>query len=201
MLITGLAVEALKADQRVTATGITVRSGNTAEFQATKVEPLNLMCQAPYSPDQLKRTIGHARIGVKGGVAFDPELITIGVQAEFGPLFRNFWVRPTAEYGFGEVTNIASISPEMVYYLPFTGYGRDGARWNSYIGGGPTVAFTRRNFEGFPGHEIEGFTDWDTDFGMNIFVGVARTSGAFFEIKGTAWAVPSVRLYVGYAFK
>ena len=199
--VTGQALDAFRMDQKVTATGTTMRTGNAESFQATKIEPLNQLCQVGYTDEMLKRSIGHARIGIRGGVSFDPEMINVGAQAEFGPLFKTLWVRPTAEYAFGEVTQVASLSPEVIYYLPFTGYGRNGSRWNTYVGGGPTVGFTRRNFEGFPDNHIEGITDWDTDWGMNIFFGMAQQSGAFFEIKGTAWAVPAVRLYLGYAFK
>jgi hypothetical protein len=201
LAVTGQALDAIRTDQRVTMTGTTNRSGSAPVFQATKVEPINQPCQVGFSEDFLKRTIGHARIGIRGGISFDPEMINVGAQAEFGPVFRTLWIRPSAEFAFGEVTNVASFNPDVVYYLPFTGYGRSGTRWNTYIGGGPTVAFARRSFDGFPGNPIEGFSDWDTDWGMNIFFGLAQTSGAFLEIKGTAWAVPAVRLYLGYAFK
>jgi hypothetical protein len=198
--ITGVALDALKIDQKVTATGTTMRSGNTAVFQATKVEPINQPCQIGFSGDALKKSIGHASIGIRGGVSFDPELINVGVQAEFGPLLRTIWVRPTAEFGFGEVSKIASLNPEVVYYLPFIGYGRSGTRWNSYLGGGPTIAYIKRDFQGIPGHPLD-ISDWDTDIGMNVFVGIRQSSGAFFELKGTAWSVPGVRLYLGYAFR
>jgi len=199
--ITGAALGTFKLDQKIVATGTIMRSGNVATFEATKIEPGNQPCQVGFSMDSLKKSIGHARFGIRGGVALDPDSINLGAQAEFGPLFRTIWFRPTGEFGFGEVTKVGSINPEFAYYLPFTGYGKGDTRWNSYVGAGPTITIARRDFSGFPDNPTESVTDWDTDVGVNIFVGVAQSNGLFFELKGTAYAIPAIRLYLGYTFK
>lgn len=199
--ITGAAIGTLKLDQKVVATGTTTRNVNGTVFEATKIDPANAPCQVGFSMDSLKKSIGHARIGIRGGVGFDPDLINLGAQAEFGPLLRTIWFRPTAEFGFGEVTKVGSINPEFVYYLPFTGYGKGDTRWNSYVGSGPSITIARRDFSGFPDNPTESISDWDTDVGLNVFVGVAQSSGLFFELKGTAYTIPAIRLYLGYTFK
>jgi len=201
LTITGAALGSLKLDQKVVATGTIMRSGNVATLEATKIDPVNQPCQVGFSMDSLKKSIGHARFGIRGGVAFDPDLINLGAQAEFGPLFRTIWFRPTAEFGFGEVTKVGSVNAEFAYYLPFTGYGRGDTRWNSYVGAGPGLTIARRDFSGFPDNPTDSITDWDTDVGLNIFVGVVQSSGLFFELKGSAYSIPAIRLYLGYTFK
>jgi hypothetical protein len=198
---TGQALEAVKVDQKVVVTGNLTRTGNIDEFHATKVELMNIPCQTGFSADALKKSIGHARFGFRGGIALDPETINIGVQAEFGPLFRNIYFRPTSEFAFGEVTKVFSVNPEFSYYLPFTGYGHGETRWNSYIGAGPAFTIARRDFQGFPDQPTESISDWDTDAGLNIFVGLAQSNGLFFELKATAYTIPAVRLNIGYSFK
>ncbi len=200
--ITGPGLSTLKPDQKVTATGAVVRRGNADVFEATRIDPIDVPCQVGFSPDALKRSIGKARFGARAGLGLDPELIALGAQAEFGPVFRNIWLRPTAEFAFGEVTKIFSINPEFTYYLPFIGYGAAQSRWNAYVGAGPAFTIERRDFDGFPEQpEQDVEADWSTDVGLSIFVGIANQNGMFFELKAAAYSTPNIRLYVGYSFK
>ena len=200
--ITGPGLSTLKPDQKVNATGAIVRRGNADVFEATKIEPIDVPCQTGFSADALKRSIGRARFGVRAGMGLDPELIALGAQAEFGPVFRNIWLRPTAEFAFGEVTKIFSINPEFTYYLPFIGYGTDQSRWTTYVGAGPAFTIERRDFEGFPNEPVEDVdADWSGDVGLSLFVGIANRNGMFFELKAAAYSTPNVRLYVGYSFR
>jgi hypothetical protein len=202
MSITGPGLSTLKSDQKVTATGVVARRGTVDIFEATKIDPIDAPCQVGFSADALKRSIGRARFGGRAGLGLDPELIVLGAQAEFGPVFGNIWVRPSAEFAFGEVTKIFNINLDGVYYLPFIGYGADQARWATYVGAGPTFTIERRDFEGFPDQPVEDVdSDWSTDFGLNIFVGITHKNGMFFELKAAPYSTPAVRLYVGYSFK
>jgi hypothetical protein len=52
-------------------------------------------------------------------MALDPELVLIGVQAQVGPLFNpNVFLRPNAEFAFGEVTALFALNMEAIYQLP-----------------------------------------------------------------------------------
>jgi len=202
MSITGPGLSTLKQDQKVTVTGAVARRGTVDVFEATKIDPIDAPCQVGFSADALKRSIGRARFGGRAGLGLDPELIVLGAQAEFGPVVGNIWVRPSAEFAFGEVTKIFNINLDAVYYLPFIGYGADQARWATYVGAGPTFTIERRDFEGFPNEPVEDVdSDWSTDFGLNIFVGITHKNGMFFELKAAPYSTPNVRLYVGYSFK
>jgi hypothetical protein len=201
LTIVSPSLQTLKLDQKVTATGTLTRKGNVDVFEATKVEAVNVPCQIGFSADALKKSIGRARIGVRTGITLDPELITFGAQVEFGPIFRNIWMRPSTEFAFGEVTKVYSLSPEFSYYLPFIGYGPNQTRWNTYIGAGPTFSIAKKSFKDVP-DQPDTISDWHSDVGLSLFVGMSQKNGMFVELKGEAYSdSPTVRLYVGYRFK
>ena len=201
LTIVSPSLQTLKVDQKVTATGVLARRNNVDVFEATKVEALNAPCQIGFSAEALKQSIGRARIGVRTGITLDPELITFGAQVEFGPVFRNIWIRPSTEFAFGEVTKIYSLSPEFSYYLPFIGYGPNQTRWNTYVGTGPTFSIAKKTFKDVPG-QPENISDWVSDVGLSLFVGMSQRNGMFVELKGEAYSEsPTVRLFIGYRFK
>lgn len=188
---------------QVTLTGAMGRQGVTDVFQATNVMQTRNVC-APFafSPESQKFELGKARIGFRGGLGFDPEVIIIGGQAQLGPVFKSLWFRPTAEFGFGEVTKVASVNADIAYFLPFAGVGKNqGNRWNTYIGGGPSWSLSRRDFEGFPNQPVEVDDDWDSDFGLNFMIGMMQNNGFFIELRAAAYNVPTVRLYMGIVFR
>ena len=119
------------------------------------------------------------------------------------PIFKQIWFRPTAEFGFGEVSKIFSINADLAYYLPFAGVGKDSkSRYNVYVGGGPAYTLARRDFEGFPDQPVEDVdSDWESEVGLNLIFGVAQSSGWFAELRASAYNSPAVRLYVGYVFR
>jgi hypothetical protein len=133
----------------------------------------------------------------------DPELVVIGAQAQIGPVFREIWFRPTAEFAFGEVTKIFSLNADLAYYLPFAGVGRDSRnRWNVYVGGGPAFTIAQRNFEGFPNQPVEDVEDdWESEVGVNLIFGAIQSNGLFAELRAGAYNSPAVRLYIGYVFR
>jgi hypothetical protein len=175
-----------------TATSVTVSSGaaptTTQEKPGTDVIPASVR-ELERDIERQARRYG---AGVRGGVALDPELISVGLHARL-QFNRDIAFRPNVEFAFGEVTKLAAINLEGVYRLPISE--RTG-RWSTYVGLGPSLVFSHRNFEEA---DID-FGDWDFDAGLNVLGGVAFRSGVFMEIKATVWASPHLRLIVGYSF-
>ena len=93
----------------------------------------------------IERQARRFQVGVRGGVALDPELILIGLQSQVGPFFApDLYLRPTVEFGYGEVTALFALNLEAIYRLPING--RQG-RWSTYVGAGPGFNFLHQNFE------------------------------------------------------
>jgi hypothetical protein len=149
----------------------------------------------------IERQVRRYQIGVRAGVALDPELILIGTQAQVGPFFtRDIYFRPNVEFAWGEVTALFALNAEVIYRLPITS--RTG-RWSSYVGIGPGFNFLHQNFEKTTGsgNRID-FGDFHSDTGLNILGGVRYRSGMFMELKTSVYSQPSptLRLVVGYNF-
>ena len=149
----------------------------------------------------IERQVRRYQIGVRAGVALDPELILIGTQAQVGPFFtRDIYFRPNVEFAWGEVTALFALNAEVIYRLPITS--RTG-RWSSYVGIGPGFNFLHQNFEKTTGsgNRIH-FGDFHSDTGLNILGGVRYRSGMFMELKTSVYSQPSptLRLVVGYNF-
>ena len=148
----------------------------------------------------VERAVRRYRIGVTGGVAFDPELIDFGAHAAFGPFFRpNVEVRPGIEFGLGEITTLFGINVDVLYTFPA---GASEARWTPYIGGGPNFALSHEDLDFTDDDDGSRFDFSDTDFnsGFNFVAGARNPRGLFFELKATAWGVSNVRLLAGFNF-
>lgn len=157
---------------------------------------------------QLERQARRLRIGLNAGVALDPELISINAFSTFTPfLQRGIMVRPNIELAFGEVTTLIGINVDGLYMLPGL---RRSIRWAPYVGAGPNFTFSHRGVdeEDFISDpdvpEVDNdrfdFSQWDWNNGFNFIVGARNPSGTFFEMKGTAWGVASIRLLGGFEF-
>jgi hypothetical protein len=149
----------------------------------------------------IEREARRFQLGVRAGVALDPELIVLGVQAQVGPFFNsNVFFRPSVEFGFGEVTALFSLNPEFIYRLPGS-LGR--SRWTPYVGVGPGFNFVHQSFAHTDGSgkRID-FGDFHSDVGLNILGGIRYRSGVFTELKTSVYAAPSptLRLIIGYNF-
>jgi hypothetical protein len=149
----------------------------------------------------IERETRRFRVGVRGGVALDPELIMIGVQSQLGPFFhRNVYFRPNVEFAWGEVTALFALSPEVIYRLPISSRN---PRWAPYFGIGPGFNFLHQNFEqnGVGGKRID-FGEFHSDVGLNLIGGIEYRSGVFMELKTSVYSDPSptLRLVVGYNF-
>lgn len=157
---------------------------------------------------QVERAVKRWRIGVQGGVGLDPELLDVGVHAEFGPIFNpNLQFRPVFELGAGEITTTLGINLDVLYLFPSA---TTDTRWLPYVGAGPNFGLSHRavNVDGDnpivddEENDRSRFDFSDTDFngGMNFIVGMRKQSGTFFEMKATAWGVSNIRLLVGFNF-
>jgi len=157
----------------------------------------------PASVRQLEKSIEHQvsryHVGVRLGTALDPELVMFGVHAEIGPFFsHNVYARPNIDFGFGEVTSLIAFNFEAVYRVPTITLRN---RWTPYIGAGPSVILSKQSFS-TPTEERNrfDFSDFIVDSGFNFLVGMQSTGGLFLELKGSAYAAPSVRVIVGFVF-
>jgi hypothetical protein len=156
----------------------------------------------PASVRQLERDIQRQtsrwRLGIRGATSLDPELFMFGVHSQLGPFFsENVWARPTFEMGFGELTTLVSLNFEGVYRLPIT---QRTSRWNTYLGGGPALNFSHRNFVEETDRGKIDFGDLDLNVGFNFLIGIATREGLFLEMKTSAYSLPTLRFAIGYNF-
>src|SRR5439155_26612537 len=114
----------------------------------------------------IKREARRWRLGVRVGAAFDPELFMFGVHSQMGPIFHpRVFFRPSAEFAFGEVTDLIALNLEPIYRFPRSSERRD---WSPYVGAGPALSFLHQNFE--MGRDID-FGNFDFDASFNILIG------------------------------
>jgi hypothetical protein len=146
---------------------------------------------------EIRREARRWRLGVRGGAAFNPELFMFGIHSQMGPIFHpRFQFRPSAEFDFGEVTDLIALNLEGVYRFA-TPY--KGGRWIPYIGLGPALIFIHQNFQ--QGRAID-FGNFDYETGFNVLAGVQSRRGTFVELKTSLYSgpAPKLRLIVGYTF-
>jgi hypothetical protein len=143
----------------------------------------------------IKRQARRYGFGVRAGAGLDPELLVIGIQGRVGPFFSDsFSLRPSLEYGFGEVTKLFAFNVDGIYRLPFSP--REG-NWTAYVGAGPSFGFGHESFQRNAGVD---FGDFKYQGGLNILTGVEFRNGVFMEAKTTVYASPHLRLVFGYNF-
>jgi hypothetical protein len=186
------------------ATRVRVTAPPVAAGQQVPVQPSAPGVSDPVPPDvrrlerNIERQTSRYRIGARAGMALDPELVTIGAQAQLGPFFENnLWARPNLEFGFGEVTTLMVINLDGIYRLPVTA---PNARWASFFGAGIGFNFTNRGFEGEDDGERFNFDDFIFDTGLNLMAGVQARSGMFIELRAGVYSEPHLRLTFGYNF-
>jgi hypothetical protein len=145
----------------------------------------------------IRREARRWRLGVRAGAAFNPELFMFGIHSQMGPIFSpRVQFRPSAEFDFGEVTDLIALNLEGVYR--FSERHREG-NWLPYVGAGPTLIFIHQNFQ--VGRQID-FGNFDYETGFNILAGIQSRHGAFVELKTSLYSgpAPRMRLIVGYTF-
>ena len=162
----------------------------------TPPEPDVVPLEIIHLENSIQRTARKFHLGVRGGFSLDPELVLIGVHAQFGPFFsQNLFFRPNVEFDWGEVTKMFAINAEMIYRLPITSRY---STWAVYFGGGPAFNFAEQSF----GRNDISFSDFRYDAALNILMGVQYRSGVFMEVKSSIFAdpAPAFRLLLGYNF-
>jgi hypothetical protein len=148
----------------------------------------------------IERQARRFQVGVRGGVALDPELVLIGVQSQIGPFFHpDIHLCPNVEFAYGEVTALFALNLEAIYRLPVNS--RQG-RWSAYAGAGPGFNFLHQNFLKDTGGKRIDFGEFHSDTGLNILGGIRFRSGTFVELKTTVYSnpAPTLRLIFGYNF-
>jgi hypothetical protein len=148
----------------------------------------------------IERQARRFQVGVRGGVALDPELVLIGVQSQIGQFFHHdIHLRPNVEFAYGEVTALFALNLEAIYRLPVNS--RQG-RWSAYAGAGPGFNFLHQNFQKDTGGKRIDFGEFHSDTGLNILGGIRFRSGTFVELKTTVYSnpAPTLRLIFGYNF-
>ncbi len=183
----------------ITVTGQGSASRDTTADGTTTASPV-----VPREVRRLERNIEREakrfQLGVRGGVGLDPELVLIGVQSQIGPFFSpDVYVRPSVEFGYGEVTALFGLNFEAIYRLPINS--RRG-RWSAYFGAGPGFNFIHQSFEREDGQNRIDFGDFHSDTGLNILGGMRFRSGTFAELKTSVYSSssPTLRLMFGYNF-
>ncbi len=177
---------------------ITVLQAGAASATST---PNNVPGEVRQIERDIERQVRRFQIGVRAGVALDPELILIGIQSQIGPFFNpEVYFRPNVEFAWGEVTALFALNPELIYRLPLSS--RQG-RWSAYVGGGPGFNFVHQNFKTSSGTGTRvDFSDFHSSVGLNLLAGIRYRSGMFTEIKTSLYSkpAPTLRLIVGYNF-
>jgi hypothetical protein len=132
--------------------------------------------------------------GGRVGFGFSPELFMFGLQSQIGPVFSSrVLLRPNAEFGFGELTDMFALNLEGAYRLRTTYHGR----WSPYVGMGPSLNFIH---QGASSGDVS-FSNFSYKTGFNVFVG-GQKRRTFVEMKTSLWSgkAPVLRLFVGYNF-
>jgi hypothetical protein len=143
----------------------------------------------------LRRQVRRYNVGVRTGVALDPELVLVGLQTQFATGFnRRLVFRPNVDFAWGELTTMFAINLEAVYRLSPQG------RWTPYAGAGPGFNFINASLQ--RDDRSVDFNDFDYDTCLNLLGGVENRNGMFLEMKASVYAnpAPSLRIILGYNF-
>ena len=143
----------------------------------------------------IRRQVRRFNVGVRTGLALDPELLMVGAHAQVATGFnRNFVLRPNIDFSWGELTTMFALNLEGIYR-----FGQQG-RWTPYVGAGPGFNFIHRGLRR-EDRNVD-FSDYDYDACLNILGGLENRNGVFMELKTSVYAdpAPSLRVIVGYNF-
>src|SRR4051794_3871472 len=120
------------------ASDVTVVDGGAGQGSANRGAASDASASSTAVPREVRtlerdieREVRRFQAGVRAGVALDPELVLLGVQAQVGPFFsRDVFLRPNVEFAYGEVTALFGLNLEAIYRLPLSP--RSG-RWWAYV--------------------------------------------------------------------
>jgi hypothetical protein len=148
----------------------------------------------------IERQVRRYQVGLRGGVALDPEMVLLGAHAQVGPFFRSdVFFRPNIEFGLGEVTAMFAFNPEIIYRLPVSS---PQDRTSTYVGAGLGINLLHQSFDDDDDGARIDFDDFHSDTALNIFGGIRFRRGTFIELKTSVYSAPSptLRLVFGYNF-
>jgi len=120
-------------------------------------------------------------IGLRGGLALDPDMFLIGLHFRTDPLGDNLYFVPSVEAGFGDATMIAG-NADLHYVFETS------SKLAPYIGGGLTVNW----------FDFDNGSDSDTEVGGSILGGIKLTPKMFLEVKLGLGDVPDAKFLVGW---
>lgn len=105
-----LSSDTAPAPRALAITVLPVAQGLAEPAESAEIEP-NVPQQVQQLTTQIERQARRFRAGLTGGVAIDPELISLDAFATFGPFFtRNLSFRPNLEFAFGSRRSSVSTS-------------------------------------------------------------------------------------------
>jgi hypothetical protein len=194
-------VEGDQANARL-ATNITVldqASRGTTSSSATAQNTAPVPPAVQRTENEIKRQARRWHVGVRAGVALDPELVMFGVHSQMGPIFSSRIVfRPNADFSWGEVTDMIALNLEAVYLMPRSSR----HEWTTYVGGGPALNFIEQTFSTSGGEHPVSFSDFNYQTGLNVLMGIEHRNGTFFEVKTGLYSSPApiLRLIIGKNF-
>lgn len=181
------------------ASRVTVTSAPAAGGTATGAAAAGDEDVVPEYVRELERTVRRQvrryNVGVRAGLALDPELILVGVHAQVASGFnRSIIIRPNIDFAWGELTTMFAFNLEGIYR-----FSRQG-RWTPYVGAGPGFNFIHQGVTR-QDRDVD-FDDYDYDTCLNLLAGVEGRNGVWMELKTSVYAdpAPTLRLIVGYNF-
>jgi hypothetical protein len=190
-------VRVATAIQTLTGTTGTGTSGNSTATNDKGAQSAPVPSKVQNIENDIRREARHWRLGVRAGAAFDPELFMFGIHSQMGPIFNpHVQFRPSAEFDFGEVTDLIAVNLEAVYRFSSASRIRN---WTPYVGAGPSLIFIHQSFES--GRDIS-FGNFDYETGFNVLVGTQSRTGTFVELKSSIYSgpAPKLRVIVGKTF-
>ena len=120
-------------------------------------------------------------VGLRGGLALDPDMFVIGLHFRTDPLGDNLYFVPSVEAGFGDATMIAG-NADLHYVF------NTESKLKPYVGGGITLNW----------FDYDNGGDSDTEFGGSILGGIKLTPKMFLEAKLGLGDVPDAKFLVGW---
>ena len=204
-VLSALGEEGTHVAQKVTIdSAAPAKSASSASKKSKAAPPADTgVAPMPESVEKVEsginKQIRRFGLGLDGGVGLDPEVILVGINARLGPIFsKDVTFRPSADFGFGEVTKMFQINLDVAYRLPITARN---SPWTAYAGAGPNFSFVSQNFTAAEeGDQSVDFSDLNFKAGLNVNVGMEHRDGLYFEMKAGVWTIPTLRLMVGYHF-
>ena len=120
-----------------------------------------------------------AGVGFHAGATMDPDNFLLGLRFKSHPLDEHFFIVPSAEVGFGDVTMVAGNVDGQLHF-------HTDSKYAPYAGAGIMLAW----------YDFDGGSS--TEFGGNILGGIMLNEKWFFEAKIGLGDVPDWHFIIGF---